>query len=447
MTQQSVLRRIFVNSGWLLGGQASVAGLSFLQSVLLAQGLGLEGFGLYSLLVAVSAAVTQLCSSRIFETVIRYVTSLREDGEVDRAAATLQVCYRLQLATATVAASLLYFGATLLTDWFLEGHPSGPPLVAWMALAPLLAFANECNSAVLRLANRYRTISAQQAGVALLKTAAIAVLWWRGMALAHIVAVHLAVELVGALALMALGRAATAVLELPRRRYAWRDKLRELRNVIGFTFFTNLAGTSRLVTSRGDLLALGFFAGPEAAAVFALARRLTDRMMSLADPLVVAVFPEVSTLVARRRFGELNTLLGRLTRKIGMWVVPSCLLAAVVAELAVVPLFGEEFHASALLIQIMVWRAIWLPLSWFNSYLLSLGRARLAASLTWGDAAAFLLFLAVLVPTQEALGAAIATVLRCVLWVLIVTAVHRRFRAALPRVDVERRDVEQREAH
>jgi len=426
MPAVNLFRRVLHNSATLLAGQSAASVLTFFQSLVVVRALGPERFGLYALVLAFTQSVTQFLSSRTWETLIKYVPEYRERRRERRAAHTLQLCLLIEVASALVASALVIVSAPLVSRLLLDDAPDGPANLRFFALLPLLTLADEVMTALLRLGKQFRSISIHQSGVACAKLAFVLALLPTGLTIPKVVAVHLTTAALGSLFLLYCGR--IAAVDLGLRGFGpagWRRLRRQLRVVFRFTLFTNLSATSRLVTSRADVLLLGFFASTEVAGIYSVARRLTDQVVALSDPLYQAVFPETSVLVARKEWESLRTLQRRMTTSIAAVVVPFCLLSDIVAVWAVPFAYGEEYVGAVVLLQVLVWRLVWVPLCWMPGYFLSLGRARLVAGLNWFDALVYVLLLLALVPSLGSLGAAIATTARCVLWIAVVAKLYR----------------------
>jgi O-antigen/teichoic acid export membrane protein len=88
--------------------------------------------------------------------------------------------------------------------------------------------------------------------------------------------------------------------------------------------------------------------------------------------------------------------------------------------------FGAQFGASTPLLRIMIWQLVGVPFLWVPGLLLALGHPRRVAALATVDALAYLALLAALVPTFHATGAAVATLLRFVVWTALAIAFARR---------------------
>jgi O-antigen/teichoic acid export membrane protein len=100
-----------------------------------------------------------------------------------------------------------------------------------------------------------------------------------------------------------------------------------------------------------------------------------------------------------------------------------CVIFSFGVAWAIPAIFGQEYAPAIPLAQIMVWSLVWTPLIWFPGFLLSLGRSRTQATLTWIDALIYLFLLFTMIPALSSLGAAIATLLRFITWVGMVIGI------------------------
>jgi O-antigen/teichoic acid export membrane protein len=143
------------------------------------------------------------------------------------------------------------------------------------------------------------------------------------------------------------------------------------------------------------------------------------------------VFPELSKLVHRGDVDSVRALTRRIRATGAAVVLPVCLLTTLLAGVAIPWIFGESFSEAVPLTRIMVWQLVWIPFVWVPGLLLSLGRARLLATMTAIDAISYLLLLLALVPAFGAAGAAWATLLRFVGWTAMAAWIAPRVEADL----------------
>jgi O-antigen/teichoic acid export membrane protein len=187
--------------------------------------------------------------------------------------------------------------------------------------------------------------------------------------------------------------------------------------------YSNLGATSRLITSKADMLILGGFADPVQVGYYRLARALSDPLMMFFGPVYTAVYPEISRLVEQGDFRQIRSLQGRLSKTVAAVIFPACLLLTLGLAWFIPVVMGEQYLGGTVLAQIMVWQIVWTPLIWVPGWLLSTERTRLLAGLNWLDALDYLILLLLLVAWLGALGAAVATLLRFIIWTIMALCV------------------------
>jgi O-antigen/teichoic acid export membrane protein len=77
-----------------------------------------------------------------------------------------------------------------------------------------------------------------------------------------------------------------------------------------FMFCSTLSGSLRIGLNPGDVFFLGFFSSPTQVALYGLAKQLTAPLSLLATNTQTAITPEITTLVAQRKFNQLKRFLG-----------------------------------------------------------------------------------------------------------------------------------------
>jgi O-antigen/teichoic acid export membrane protein len=189
-----------------------------------------------------------------------------------------------------------------------------------------------------------------------------------------------------------------------------------------------------MITSRADTLILGWLASPADVGVYRLARTISDPLTSLIGPLLNAMYPEFSSLAARRDFVSMRALPKTLSLGIGAIILPVCIFFTVTVGPIVPLLFGGAYTQAAPLAQIMVWQLVWTLVSWVPPLLLALEKNQTLTLMAWADALAYLILLSVLVPIYGSFGAAVATLIRFILWtVSCLLTVDRMNRVDLAR--------------
>ncbi len=377
----SAVGRVLRNSGWLVGAYVLAFGFTFIQNVVLARNLDPSGFGVLAVVISLVMCVQLLLGSRVWEAVTKFVVEYLERGDPNRATATVKLCVLVDAVGAVVGTLFLLVVAKPAAQIFAT--PSAAGAIRLYALSILISIPVATAQALLRVADRFRWLAAQTVVENLVRLALVVlVLGLAGSELVPIIGAYLVAAMVSAGSLWALASRSTRSLGVAPWRAAPLSLLREDRGrILRFLLYSNLSGTARLVTSRVDILIVGWLTDPASVGVYRLARTVADPLAAVATPVSHALFPELSRLVQRRNV----TAVRRLTRRIrngGLAVVvPICFLVTLLAGWVVPLVFGESFAGAVPLTRIMVWQLVWMPFVWVPGLLLSLGRARLVAAM------------------------------------------------------------------
>ncbi len=416
LSRDAVFSRVLKHSGWMASANVITMVLAFVQGLIIARVFGPEQLGIVALVTVYASTVNQFVDSRVWEAAIKYIIHYREQGNLARAQAAVKLCYLVDGATGLVAFAVVvltaHFAARLLVK---DAQVAG--LIQFYALSVLLGIPTGTSSALLRIGGRFDQIAYQDIVVAVIRLAGVIAVAILGFGIKGLLVVYLMTTASGALALLYLSGKAGRQLDVASW---WRTPLGvlsgEYRRILSFMLHTNLSGTSRLITSKADTLILGWLVTPTAVGLYKLAKTITDPLMALVGPAYTAVYPALSGLVAQGEFRRVRSLQRKLSATIAAVVFPICVVFMVGVVWAIPFFFGAEFQASVPLAQIVVWQVIWTPMLWVPGLLLSMERARLLAGMNWLDALIYVALLLLLVASFGAVGAAIATLLRFIVW-------------------------------
>ena len=407
-TLRHIASRLAANTGWLLGGRGfnAVASIGYL--ALASRALGLERFGVFSLILAYGGTIAALAQFKSWQAVIRYGALHLADGRPDRLA-------RLVGFTATVDWLSALAGIVLAA----VAVPLVAPLLGWTAeqqwdaallAAVLLATTGATASGVLRLFNRYDLLSAAEAVGPTVRLIGAAAAWRAGGGLAAFLAIW------GLAAALETGAQWIAVLRLRRTRItfgrtAFRAALSENPRVGPFMVQNSLAGSLGLLGERAGTLVVGAVGGPVVAGGFRVAAKLAGGVGKLADTVTRALFPELVRLAASDDRAVLRQVAWRTTTVaclialalVGfVWMAGPALLALV---------FGQHLDvAQPYLLLLTIAAAVDLIGLAFEPILNAHGRSgRVLGARVFG-AVAYLATLAVLLPIVGTMAAASAAV-------------------------------------
>ena len=375
-TAAKEVRELFTNSTWITMSRLVRAASVVAQSVVLARALGIRNYGNYAVVVALVGPIQELLNPNLGAAIVRYGTNYIEDNDRDDLIALIQLSYVVGMVCVllVVAASLL---AVAVSYRYLFEAPYLKSCILAYAAASSLAIIDGNSFALLRLFNRFRINAIVEALAAITSFIVIVVAcrWYADSVSSMIYVVALTIVcsslLVNAIGFWELRESLAGI---------WRINIRHLKKqfhqTARFVFGNSLALTFERTTRRCDVLLLAFLSTGASVALYDVARKISSLILLLRDPIAMAVFPQVSRLVAKKEYQSLTNLLWQSYR---ILIVPlvGFLLVICVWGNQLAGVWGAEFVTSSWVVQFLSLRAmLFLVFFWNMSLILSLGKVR-----------------------------------------------------------------------
>jgi O-antigen/teichoic acid export membrane protein len=328
------------------------AGLTLLASVVIARGLGPEGYGSYSVLLALLAALGQYLDFGINRSLPRFLPEADARHGPAAVRALLRDVGVAKTAIVAISVPAVVLCARPLAQ--LLQLPRGGE--AWIRLASVVFAVEVVRELGLRVVNSYfrQKISnlIETAMLAVHPAAAAAVLWLGG----GIVGVLALTALEGALAALALGIVARRLVgppSIPARPFDPRDATRRM--------IPHAATNYALLVTKGfaELSFVVFllaWAGTakEEIARFAIAYKIVGMSMNLlAIPLQSVQVPLLARVDADPRPDALVRAYGLLFKYLLLALSPGVALLVVLAPGLVSFLYGAEYAGAALPLRVL----------------------------------------------------------------------------------------------
>lgn len=320
LRQDAVLNRVLLNSAHLFSSNSISLVLSFVQGILAARLLGLADYGLLVIVMAYASSVNGLFSFRMSELVVRYAGEYLEKDEKEKAGALIKVA-----ALTEAAVSALAFVAVAVTAGLATRYITKTPGTEWMVIlysvGLLTNFNTETSTGILQITDKVRL----RGVVNLVQTifsvsiigAAFLIHSSSGALQSSRILIVLGAYLTGK-SVLGLGLFAAAQVELRRvLGKGWTKAslsvLPSARELFRFAFSSNLSATAILVFRESELLWVGFFLNKEAAGLYKNAYTLVSFLSVPADPLILAVYPEINRLIVQKAWPKLRDFLRKVT--------------------------------------------------------------------------------------------------------------------------------------
>ena len=408
------------NIGWIAGSRGfnSVVSIAYLSVA--ARTLGPAQFGAFALILTYAQLVANFVQFQSWKGVIRYGALHVTAERPDRLERLFGFTATLDFGSAIIGSLIAMVGVPLVAP-LLHWQPPEQTSAALFA-GILLLTTGATPSGMLRLFDRFGLAAMGEAVGPLVRLAGSLAAWATGAG----AETFLIIWVVAAVAQASTQWLAVIVINRSRiafGRRAFNQAIEENEGLWRFMLQTNLSNSVTMFWTQLGTLAIGAVSGPADAGAFRLAKGLSKGIARPIQPITLALYPELSRMVANDDHSQLR----KVTLQVTFVATGLALLVVLVTGL-----FGREIlhllagrrfeFAEPFLFLLSVAAAIDLagfafePLQ--NAYGQSWNvlRAKLIA------AGAYVLLLGILLPTMGARGAAIATIL-CSLLIFIQLAV------------------------
>jgi O-antigen/teichoic acid export membrane protein len=342
---KTTLKNIFThqvttNTAILSGGRFIAAALGFLIGMLVARVLGPADFGIFSIAMAVFEVAVVFTEIGIGISLVRFVPmySLKDK---ERADYYLKVGFWLLLASAFVVAGVgLILSPTIAVRIYNKPQLTNPIRLGFIAVIGGILWSYLLSSLHAReLFSRYAVFSII---IGLLKLGVIGLLiYLAAITVTNVLLVYIMIPVAGFI----LG-----IIYTPTRLFGARGKLGEtIRSLINFSKWIFLIDFFWMLSSRIDLLILGYFVKDEALGHYSMAYYMISVFTILTSSLVNVLLPYVSKFDTMEQIREYVQKIPKITLSCALLLLPVIFIIGPVIHLVV----GQEYTPSILLFQVM----------------------------------------------------------------------------------------------
>ena len=153
-SKDRLLGRIVKNSGLLFTSNA----ISAVLSILTANLLGVENFGVLGIIITFVSSVNRLFSFRMGDVVVRYFGEYIANNDFEKAGAVIKAAGLMEAVTSMTAYLILAITAPIAAN-FIAHDPSATPLFFIYGISILGMMTTETATGILQVGNHYRSQS------------------------------------------------------------------------------------------------------------------------------------------------------------------------------------------------------------------------------------------------------------------------------------------------
>jgi O-antigen/teichoic acid export membrane protein len=339
---------LFKNSSWVFFSNVFSTGLAFLRGIIIARGLGAELFGVYTIAVAFIATIQEIFNLNLGASLIRFGSQYRTAERSDKVVSLI----KLSLWASSAAATIAFVAVALLTAFKYDTFIKQPGLTWFVLLYTVAAssiFYNQVSRGALRLYFKFKVNALIQMIMDIAEFILIvaALFFFPGSLSVFMLAIIVSRFINGAVPNIAAFRELGPELKAhaAARVRLIADQFKEIRK---FVITNSITKTLQSLINTGDVLLLGIFtASPVQAAYYAVGKKLAFSLLTLTDPLVTSIYPQLCKLRDENRTLEIGKMLVRLTLIALVPATAFFLISYFLGSWIMQTVFGAEYAAAS----------------------------------------------------------------------------------------------------
>ena len=321
--EDALLKLVVRNSSYLFSSSAVSAALSFIQGILAARLIGIEGYGLVGTVMAWASNVNNLLSFRMSEAVVKFYGDALQMGDKERASAIIKSIGLAEAGT-SILAYLIWIALTPLAAIYLGKDVATAPLFAFYGTVILLNLVYETSRGVLQTARRFDLLARITVIQSMITASLIVAAFLFQGNVANILGAYLAGKaFAGIVIVIVTVRELNSAL-IPHWWNTPIHKTHNWREIGSFAFNTNLNGTVNLIARDSAPTLIAFLRPAETALLEVGYFRLALTLINLAtlpiEPFIWPTYAEITRTIAERQWHETRTLLRRVSLISAGWI-------------------------------------------------------------------------------------------------------------------------------
>lgn len=317
--------------------------LGLLSTVIKTRSLGVEQFGLLSVIIAYVVLIRQFSSFGTWQALIKFGADALAKEQPSEFMGQVKLGLFLDGVGAVSGTAIAVIGGYLLMMW--QGwNTETNHMVVVFSLSILFDWSGT-STGVLRLLDRFEMLSLKNISTGILAFAGALFVYLSGGGIWDFLIVTLISSILGSLLLVVM-----AFIALRSRRLTqyWRVPIKTWKPFLDFSMWTYMESTLDIPVKKLDILIVSAVISLEAAGIYKIITQVCSLLGLLADPIYQAVYPQFATMIAHRDSeGAVKYALKIGCLFLAVTGIPAVFLAvSSVWWLGVI--FGEGFSAGAL---------------------------------------------------------------------------------------------------
>ena len=394
-----LLRRVIRNTGYLFSSQMIGLVLAMVQSILATRLLGVNLFGILTIVMAFATNVNQLFSFRMGEFIIRFMGKELVNKDYDRAAALVKIAGLTEGFTSILAFAIYMLLVPIGARYFAKDMTSLTLFYVY-GFFILANITTETATGILQVFNQFKVQASINITQSIITAGIIVVAFFTKGSIFLIILAYLIGKFI-----TGLGPIIAAWITLNEKLGSrWLKApfalLPSIREMAQFTISSNLSGTIKMLVSGSEPLLIGLLLNTKAVALYNIAISIATPLMVPITQFIYTTFPEMTKSIVARKWKELRQLLRRVTLISASWTVVF-FLGMLLFGPWILSLWGKEYvPAYSTMMILIAGYGISNIFFWNRTLLLSFGKANIPLYVMAATAVAKIALAFVIVPNH-----------------------------------------------
>ncbi len=401
--EKSRTARIFQNFGYLTIGKLIGDAFTFALFVILSRTYGQEGIGQYSFAMALTGFFAVVSDFGLFHLSIKEISRMGKD--INSYVGKL-LCVRILL-------TLIIFSALLIVAFALKFSPDLLSIILLIGAYQIIYTLVDGQVAIFIAKENMLTPAILESSLKILIAVIGISIALLGGTLATVVGVF---PLVTFIYIFLTFYVVTKFYRIPKMHFSFNAAYLYLKEAVPYAFMLFL----NQLSTRIDVVFLGFILGVAAAGIYNTAYRLIFMLLIISNFASMALFPVMSKLYVSSK-NKLQELYEHALNTIIIIGIPATVGLWMIAPELILLIYGDQFTDSIFILQLLAWLLLIVCIhQLIGTVLTASDRQHKRTKCQWIAAICNIVGNAILIPTIGIKGAAIATLLSESILVLLL---------------------------
>lgn len=408
----SLERKLLKNATWLFSGGIGNSVFAAVEPVVLARFLGVEQFGLLSLVIAYVSIVNGIIDFKPHEAVVKYVVQYKELGEKVKALSYIKLFYILDFLAGALGFAVCVLLAGVANDLFIHSDKAVGFVLVY-SVSMVFSNLNKNSEAVLRVFDRFKMIALVRTCQTALRLVLVSACLLAGFGITGVLTSYVITAFLVFVALQAIVFATLRNQGLERWTKARLENAGTLiREVRMFVLTSTFSGFLENIAFRKQfpILLLGYFSGNAAAGFYKVATIFSSVIDKFLNPAIESMYP---SLVAAHSHGDYQTfkrIVSYSVKSLAKILLPIGVVFFLLVDHIVLLFFGTEYAdvSTAMRISVAI-NVLGCFCFWVGSGELAMKRLKQRMTRSIVLMAVYATALLILIPAYSYEGAVMAT--------------------------------------